>query len=188
MFSEECPFCDIAASNRPGSLESTSTVFYSTEHVLAFLDIQPLVSSAAHVLVTSRKHYKTLDELASDPDTSAALGIALAKVSKALKTQFGAEAFNIVQNNGSAAGQVVPHVHFHVVIRKQQTNPPSTLPKSADLMKTLLSAPSYDSLDFKTKMAYSSLIFGRGTRQDLDDSWAATLVPQLRTALSSPKL
>lgn len=84
---------------------------YEDEHVLAFLDIEPL--SAGHTLVIPKKPARTLDEV--DEETAAALGRALVKVSRALKRVTGFAAFNVLQNNEALAHQAVFHVHFHVI-------------------------------------------------------------------------
>jgi histidine triad (HIT) family protein len=84
---------------------------YEDVHVLAFLDINPL--SKGHTLVIPKEPAETIDQL---PDESAAaLGRALPRISRAVLQATGAQAFNILQNNGAAAHQAVPHVHFHII-------------------------------------------------------------------------
>jgi diadenosine tetraphosphate (Ap4A) HIT family hydrolase len=170
-----CPFCCIAEANKPDG-PCTGTVILSTPEVVVFLDIQPLISSVAHVLVVPRVHYGTLDQMAEDIRSAGALGVALAKLAKVLTEELGAEAFNVVQNNGTAAGQVVDHVHFHMVIRGKQW-------PQGENIKQLLTSQAVG-VDFKTRWAYSSTVFCRGPRQDLDTEWASIVVPKLRTALS----
>ncbi len=81
------------------------------EHTIAFLDIGPL--SEGHVLVVPKEEREFLHQLS---DTSAAaLGLAVARVSRAVVEELGCTAYNVLQNNGSAAHQAVPHVHFHVI-------------------------------------------------------------------------
>jgi histidine triad (HIT) family protein len=84
---------------------------YEDDWVLAFLDIAPL--SFGHTLVIPKRFARTLDEV--DLETAAALGKALVVVSRAVKAVTGCDAFNILQNNESAAHQAVMHVHFHVI-------------------------------------------------------------------------
>ena len=84
---------------------------YEDDHVLAFLDISPL--SRGHMLVIPKERRAHLDELSDD--AAAALGRALPRLCRALKAATGASAYNILQNNGSAAHQVVMHVHFHII-------------------------------------------------------------------------
>lgn len=84
---------------------------YEDEHVLAFLDITPL--SQGHTLLIPKQKKELLHEL--DEAHAAALGRALPKVGRALMEVTGAPGYNVIQKNGSIAGQVVPHVHFHLI-------------------------------------------------------------------------
>jgi histidine triad (HIT) family protein len=84
---------------------------YEDDSVLAFLDIEPL--SSGHALVIPKKPSRTLDEV--DEVTAAALGVALVRVSRALKAVTGCTAYNVLQNNEAAAHQAVFHVHFHII-------------------------------------------------------------------------
>lgn len=87
---------------------------YENEHVLAFLDIQPL--SRGHTLVIPKQRKcASLHQLS---DLSAAeLGRALPRICRAVMKATGAESYNILQNNGASAGEVVMHVHFHIIPR-----------------------------------------------------------------------
>jgi histidine triad (HIT) family protein len=84
---------------------------YEDDHVLAFLDIEPL--SAGHALVIPKRPSRTLDEV--DDETAASLGVALVRVARALKAVTGSAAYNVLQNNEALAHQAVFHVHFHVI-------------------------------------------------------------------------
>ncbi|MCP4897147.1 MAG: HIT family protein, partial [bacterium] len=84
---------------------------YEDEHVLAFLDIGPL--SPGHTLVIPKERKAFLHELSDD--ASAALGRILPRLCRAVLHATGAKAYNILQNNGSEAHQVVLHVHFHII-------------------------------------------------------------------------
>ncbi len=84
---------------------------YEDAHTLAFLDIGPI--SRGHTLVIPKKPFVTID--ACDEATAGALGVAVARVSAALMRATGCVGLNVLQNNGSAAGQVVMHVHFHLI-------------------------------------------------------------------------
>lgn len=86
---------------------------YEDEHVLSFLDIGPV--SRGHCLVIPKKHYVELDDMPADE--AAALGAVLPRLVKALKRVTGCDGVNVLQNNGEAAGQVVMHVHFHLIPR-----------------------------------------------------------------------
>ncbi len=84
---------------------------YEDEHVLAFLDINPL--SRGHLLVIPKERRAQLDELSDE--AGAAIGRVLPRLARAVKRVTGATAYNVLQNNGSAAHQVVMHVHFHLI-------------------------------------------------------------------------
>jgi len=102
-----CIFCKIVAGEIP------STKVYEDEYVLAFMDIGPIVKG--HVLVIPKVHY---DPLTETPDEVLARCISVAKkVAQAQMSALGADGVNLHQANGSAAGQEVPHLHFHVIPR-----------------------------------------------------------------------
>lgn len=84
---------------------------YEDEHVLAFLDVNPL--SPGHTLVIPKEPAETLDAL-SDA-AAAALGRVLPRLCRAVQKATGVRAYNVLQNNGSAAHQAVMHVHFHII-------------------------------------------------------------------------
>ena len=84
---------------------------YEDDHVLAFLDINPI--SRGHTLVIPREPAETLDQLSAE--SAAAIGSALPRVARAVLAATGATAFNVLQNNGVAAHQAVMHVHFHII-------------------------------------------------------------------------
>ena len=84
---------------------------YEDEHVLAFLDIFPL--SVGHTLVIPKEPAVTLEQLSDE--SAAAIGRVLPRICRAVLGATGATAYNILQNNGSAAHQVVMHVHFHII-------------------------------------------------------------------------
>jgi len=84
---------------------------YENDHVFAFLDIGPL--SRGHILVIPKERKAFLHEL-SDA-SAAAVGRALPRLCRAMMKATGATAYNVLQNNGSDAHQVVMHVHFHII-------------------------------------------------------------------------
>ena len=91
--------------------EIPSYKIYEDEHVFAFLDIGPL--SAGHTLVIPKERKAQLHQLSDD--SAAALGRALPRLCRAVLRATGATDYNVLQNNGSAAHQVVMHVHFHII-------------------------------------------------------------------------
>ncbi|KIW85746.1 hypothetical protein Z517_01138 [Fonsecaea pedrosoi CBS 271.37] len=196
-FSASCPFCAIAATYSPTSplgnpeamakaldpeqLDPPSFVLYSSEHVVAFLDIMPL--TRGHVLVAPRKHRVKVGDLS--PDEGAEIGRVLPllarSVIKAVLPDIPHEEadYNVVQNNGPGAAQVVPHVHFHIVPRPplNYTYPqPSTTSSSSSRKK-------YPPNRAPSGRQASAILFGRGMREDLDYDDAAVLVEDMRAAI-----
>ena len=102
---DSCVFCKIIKGEIP------CHKVYEDDKVFAFLDIGPL--SKGHTLVIPKEPAETIDQLSDD--SAAAVGRVLPLLSRALLKATGATAFNILQNNGSAAHQVVMHVHFHII-------------------------------------------------------------------------
>ena len=86
---------------------------YEDDHVLAFLDVGPL--SRGHTLVIPKERKAHLHELSDE--SAAAIGRVLPRLSRAVMQATGATAYNVLQNNGRAAHQVVMHVHFHIIPR-----------------------------------------------------------------------
>ena len=102
-----CVFCAIAAGEIP------SFKVYEDDLVLAYLDINPFAKG--HTLVIPKAH--TTGLLDTDEATLAMLIARVKKVAAHLKTALPCDGFNVLQNNGEAAGQTVPHIHFHIVPR-----------------------------------------------------------------------
>ena len=102
-----CIFCAIAAGEIP------SFKVYEDDLVLAYLDINPF--SKGHTLVIPKAHSEGL--LDTSDETLATIISRVKKVAAHLKTALPCDGFNILQNNGTAAGQTVMHVHFHIVPR-----------------------------------------------------------------------
>ena len=104
---EDCIFCKIINREIPCSK------VYENDKVMAFLDIAPV--NKGHTLVVPKEHHK---DLLDTPDNLLAETIkVIKKVAKAVMRATGAEGFNLGVNNGKAAGQVVMHLHFHIMPR-----------------------------------------------------------------------
>lgn len=108
MREQECIFCKIVQGELP------CTKVYETEHILAFMDIGPVAKG--HTLVIPKAHFDPLPAL-----PAFLLRPVLEAVQKIVAAQYRglqADGVNVSQANGQAAGQIVPHVHFHVIPRK----------------------------------------------------------------------
>lgn len=88
---------------------------HEDEHTFAFLDISPLADG--HLLVVPRRQVEQLHDL--PPEEAAQLGRVISMLGKRLLSATGAAGYNVLQNNGAVAGQVVMHVHFHLIPRRE---------------------------------------------------------------------
>src|SRR2546423_6472200 len=88
---------------------------HEDEHTLAFLDIMPSVEG--HTLVIPKAPAGEIFELAAE-DVSALMRTTQ-KVAKAVKRGLECSGLMLVQLNGAAAGQSIPHVHFHILPREE---------------------------------------------------------------------
>ena len=88
---------------------------YEDSHALAFMDIMP--SAQGHSLVIPREPAETLFDLS--PSAASHLMLTAQRVARAVKLALYCPGVMLVQLNGSAAGQSIPHVHIHIVPRTQ---------------------------------------------------------------------
>lgn len=102
-----CVFCEIIKGNIPADK------IYEDDNVLAFLDAKP--HNPGHSLIIPKKHFQNLEEI--DEKTLTQLSIVLKKVGNMMKEKLGVSAYNVIENNGPLAGQVVSHIHFHIIPR-----------------------------------------------------------------------
>lgn len=104
---DDCIFCKIIKGEIPND------TVYENENVLAFLDIFP--HAKGHTVVIPKKHVVNLESLSIDQwkDISVGLKHCLDKINFILKPV----GCNIGINNKEEAGQVVPHVHWHILPR-----------------------------------------------------------------------
>jgi histidine triad (HIT) family protein len=103
--STNCVFCKI---NRK---EAHANFVYEDEAVTAFLTHRPV--NVGHTLVVPKKHYA--DIYAIPEDEAAYLFRVVKRIAHAVRDAMDAEGVRIVQNNGEAGGQVVFHLHVHVI-------------------------------------------------------------------------
>ncbi len=103
----DCIFCKIINKEIPAS------IVYEDNTTIAFLDIEP--ANHGHTLVVPKFHCKAINEL---PDQDAqTLMLTMKKVATSILS-FN-EGCHIIQNNNEAAGQIVDHVHFHLIPRNK---------------------------------------------------------------------
>lgn len=105
----DCVFCKIVAGQIP------SAKVYEDDACIAFLDIGPL--SDAHLLVVPRAHHEWITDMPDD--LVGAVAGRIPRLARAVMKVAGADGFNVLQNNGKVSGQAVPHVHFHIIPRRE---------------------------------------------------------------------
>lgn len=110
MKEESCIFCQISNG------EIKSEKIYENDSFFSILDINP--KSEGHSLVISKRHFNNILDI---PETLAQECFDCIKnTAMVTMKDYNSEGFNIINNNFSAAGQEVNHIHFHIVPRKKE--------------------------------------------------------------------
>lgn len=97
--------------------ELPADIVYEDEETLAFLDISPNVPG--HTLVIPKKPVVNIFDV--DDETLAAVMRTVRKVAPAVRDAVGAQGVHINSNHGEAAGQIVMHLHFHIIPRHDRS-------------------------------------------------------------------
>jgi histidine triad (HIT) family protein len=103
----DCEFCEIVAREEPARIVMRS------DEVVAFFPLEP--ATLGHTLVIPTVHVRDIWGL-GDRQASA-LALATIRVAHAVRAAMSPDGLNIIQSNGEAATQTVPHLHVHVVPR-----------------------------------------------------------------------
>jgi len=104
----DCIFCKIIRGEIP------SEKIYEDTHTVAILDINPV--TPGHTLLLTKEHYPTF--LETPPETMNQFIQSSYQVVKAVTSAIKAEGYNLLLNNNRCAGQVIPHMHLHIIPRK----------------------------------------------------------------------
>ncbi len=112
MNPSECLFCKIVKG------EVSSKKIYEDDDSFAFLDINP--ANRGHCLVVPKKHYENLYEI--DDRALEKVIVTTKNLSKLIKEKMQCNGINLVQNNERHAGQIVNHLHFHIIPRYENDN------------------------------------------------------------------
>jgi len=107
MSTDDCLFCKMVAGQIP------VTKIYEDEVVLAFLDIGPI--SDGHTLVIPKQHFEKLHNCSSE--LLGRIGQCLGRIAGAVAAAMNSDGYNVLCNNGRAAGQFIEHLHFHIIPR-----------------------------------------------------------------------
>lgn len=109
-----CLFCNIIEGKIP------SSKVFENDKVIAFDDINPV--APVHILVVHKTHIKNIDEL--DAGNSAIMSdLFLAVKEVAAIKGIDTEGYRIIINNGKAAGQVIWHLHIHIIGGRENLGP-----------------------------------------------------------------
>ena len=122
-----CIFCDIIER------KAQAEIIYEDDSVISFLDIRPV--NYGHALVIPKNHYK---DFLSVPAEEMNKVIKVSQIiAEAVSNSLSTDGFNIVANNGTAAGQSVFHFHFHIIPRFNNdfTIKPKFKTYSSDVMR-----------------------------------------------------
>lgn len=109
----DCIFCDIVNRKRPAH------IVYENAKIIVFLDKYPI--DEGHTLIVPKKHYERITDMPNDEIN--AVFTAVSPVARSMMTATGGVAFNVAQNNGREAMQIVPHMHVHIIPRKANKTP-----------------------------------------------------------------
>lgn len=104
---DDCPFCGIV------SHDSRDQVFFSSDDVVAFLDINP--ATRGHTLVVPRIHAATAFDMNEEQFSATMRGVW--GVANLLRQRLNSEGLTLIQSNGAAAWQDVFHLHVHLIPR-----------------------------------------------------------------------
>lgn len=104
---DNCVFCKMVAGQIP------VTKIYEDHAMLSFLDISPV--SDGHTLVIPKQHIEKLHDCPAE--LLGQVGSQLGRIAKAVASAMGCDGYNILCNNGRAAGQLIEHLHFHIIPR-----------------------------------------------------------------------
>src|SRR3989344_9235429 len=124
----DCLFCKIARKEIP------ARVVYNDSDTIAFLDINP--ANPGHILVMPKKHFETIIE--TDNESLEKAAVVVKELAKKVVHEMKADGINVVQNNGKHAGQLVSHVHFHIIPRFRSEEHTSELQSHVNLVCRLL--------------------------------------------------
>lgn len=101
----DCLFCKIAAGEIP------SETVYEDEQLVVFRDINP--KAEVHLLVIPRQHIASLEDLTPEQDTLVAHMLRI--LPQLAKAQGLEDGFRTVINTGSGGGQIIFHLHMHLL-------------------------------------------------------------------------
>jgi len=97
--------------------EIPAEIVYEDADTLAFLDVKPI--APGHTLVVPKRPVVSIFD--ADDETLAVVMRAVRKIAPAVRDAVGAHGVHINSNHGTAAGQIVDHLHFHIIPRHSRS-------------------------------------------------------------------
>jgi histidine triad (HIT) family protein len=104
---EKCIFCKIINKSIPNA------IIYEDEKFLVFLDRYPI--NYGHALLIPKDHFETILEMPLN--LVGEMYSLVPQIAKSIINTIDGNGFNVSQNNGRSANQIIPHVHVHIVPR-----------------------------------------------------------------------
>lgn len=112
---KECLFCKIAAGEIP------ARIVFEDDKLIAVEDIEP--AAPVHILIIPRSHIGSLNDTnINNLELLGHIQLIAAQLAKSL--EINKSGFRLVNNNGDAGGQAVPHLHYHLLGGRQMNWPP----------------------------------------------------------------
>jgi histidine triad (HIT) family protein len=121
MKKEDCIFCKIANGEIP------SATIFEDRDFRVMLDIGP--ATRGHVLILTKEHYDNIFEI--DAETAGKLFSLASVIARAMKKVLNCDGMNVLQNNGTIAGQTVFHFHLHLIPRYEGDQVQVTWPQGS---------------------------------------------------------
>jgi histidine triad (HIT) family protein len=106
-FNQKCIFCKIINKSIPNA------IIYEDEKFLVFLDKYPI--NYGHALLIPKDHFDTILEMPLN--LVGEMYSLVPQIAKSIISTIDGNGFNVSQNNGRSANQIIPHVHVHIVPR-----------------------------------------------------------------------
>ena len=104
---DNCIFCAIAQKQSPATIE------YEDEEIVAFWDVNP--KAKVHLLIVPKKHISSVTELEEGVDELLIGRMVIAAKKLAEKKGISEDGYRLIFNAGKHSGQVVDHIHLHLI-------------------------------------------------------------------------
>ena len=112
----DCIFCGFVKGIETSHINGSDfKILNETKYSISFLSIDFIPNADAHIIVIPKKHYEFFEQMPNYVINDLMKNVK--KIGKILNIEN--DGYNILLNNGSSAGQFIPHAHFHIIPRKK---------------------------------------------------------------------